>query len=67
MHIVSLGKVSVIWLLATMEALCLAKGSKEFVKSSRVGSKSLIAKRWLIKFGRFWFSRNMKVVIGGPL
>jgi hypothetical protein len=52
-RLVSLGKVSVIWLLATMEALYLAGGSKVFVKSSRVGSKAFIAKRYLNKFGLF--------------
>jgi hypothetical protein len=52
-RLVSLGKVTVIWLLATMEALRLAEGSKAFVKSSRVGSKAFIAKRCLNKFGLF--------------
>jgi hypothetical protein len=36
---VFLGRVTVSWLLATMEALQQAEGSKELVKPSRVGNK----------------------------
>jgi len=42
-HYVSLGCVSVKWLLETMEAWHLAKVLKEFYRSSRVGSKAYIA------------------------
>jgi hypothetical protein len=35
-------KVTVSWLLATMEALFQAEGSKVFVKSSRLGNKAFI-------------------------
>lgn len=41
-HSVFLEKVTVSWLLVTMEALLQAEGSKEFVKSSRVGNKAFI-------------------------
>lgn len=34
---------SVKWLFETMEALLLAKGAKEFYRSSRVGAKAYIA------------------------
>lgn len=39
---VHLEKVSVAWLLATVEALILGEGLKEFPKSSRVGNKAFI-------------------------
>jgi hypothetical protein len=39
---VSQGCISVKWLLATMEDLLLVEGSKEFLKSSMVGSKAYI-------------------------
>jgi hypothetical protein len=41
-HFVSFGRVSVHWLLATMEAPQVAKGLKEFLKSSIVSSKAYI-------------------------
>ena len=40
---VFLGKVSVIWLLATMDALPQVEGLKEFLKSSSVGNEAFIA------------------------
>jgi hypothetical protein len=43
LHSMSLGRVSVNWLLATMEDLLLVEALKEFLKSSRVGSNALIA------------------------
>jgi hypothetical protein len=42
-HYVSLGCVSVKWLLETMEAWHLVEGLKEFYRSSRVGAKAYIA------------------------
>lgn len=50
---VFLGKVSVIWLLATMEALSQVEGLKEFVKSSKVGNKAFIALHCSNKHGCF--------------
>lgn len=41
-----LGKVSVVWLVATVEALVQGEGLTEFVKSSRVGSVAFIADIW---------------------
>jgi hypothetical protein len=37
------GKVSISWLLATIEALVLEEGSKEFWRRSRVGIPALFA------------------------
>jgi hypothetical protein len=48
MHYVSLRKASVYWLLATMQVLLLAKGSKEFLKSSRVASKAYFARTCIL-------------------
>jgi len=45
MHSVSLGKATVLWLVAIMEELLNAEVSKEFLKSSRMGSKSFIIQR----------------------
>lgn len=42
MHSVSQDCVSVKWLLETMEALLLTKGSDEFYRSSRVDAKVYI-------------------------
>jgi hypothetical protein len=42
---VSLGKATVLWLVAIMEELLNAEVSKEFLKSSRMGSKSFIIQR----------------------
>lgn len=47
----SLGRVIVNWLLATMEELLLAEALKDFLKSSKVGSKAFIANRFLNKLG----------------
>jgi hypothetical protein len=52
MRSVSLGRVIVNWLLATMEELLLAEASKAFLESSRVGSKAFITKRFVNKLGR---------------
>jgi hypothetical protein len=40
---ISMGKVTVSWLLDTVRALLQVDSSKEFVKSSRVGVKDFIA------------------------
>lgn len=48
-----LGKVAVIWMLATMESLPQAEGRKEFVKFSSVGNKTFTAQRFANKFGHF--------------
>jgi hypothetical protein len=50
-HFVSVGRVSVNWLLATMEDLLLAEVLKEFLRSSKVGLKAFIAQRCPNKFG----------------
>jgi hypothetical protein len=46
-----LGKVAVIWILATMEPLPQAEGEKEFMKSSRLGSKEFTVQCFANKFG----------------
>lgn len=46
-----LGKVTVSWMLATMEPLPQAEGEKEFMKSSRLGSKEFTVQRFANKFG----------------
>jgi hypothetical protein len=51
-RLVSLGKVSVLWLMVT-RALLQVEHSKYFVKSSRVGIKAFIAQCGLNHFGRF--------------
>lgn len=51
MRFVSVGRVSVNWLLATVEDFLLAEASKEFLRSSKVGSKAFIAQRCANKFG----------------
>lgn len=50
-----IGKVSVEWLLATVEveALVQGEGLKDFFKYSRVGSKSFLVQRCLNNHGRF--------------
>jgi hypothetical protein len=50
-----MGKVSVEWLLATMEveALVQGEGLKEFFKYSRVSSKAFLAQRCLNNHGPF--------------
>jgi hypothetical protein len=45
-----LGKVAVIWILATMEPLPQAEGEKEFMKSSRLGSKEFTVQCFANKF-----------------
>lgn len=42
MHSVSLGKVIVLWLVDFMEELLNVEVTKEFLKSTRVGSKAFI-------------------------
>lgn len=62
-----MGEVSVIWLLATMEALLQAKGSKEFVKSSRVCSKAFIAGAVRMNMDNFWLMWIIEVAVGVAL
>jgi hypothetical protein len=52
-QVIYLGKVSVAWLLTTVEALTQWEGLKEFVKSSRVGNKAFIALRCSNNHGCF--------------
>lgn len=64
---VFLVKVTMSWLLDTIE-LFQAEGAKEFVKSSRVGSKAFIVQHCANKFDRFlarWSSQKVEAVGGG--
>jgi hypothetical protein len=50
---VLLGKVSVAWLSSTVEELVQKAEANEFFKSTREGSKALIAQRRSNKYGHF--------------
>jgi hypothetical protein len=51
----SMGKVTVLWLLAILEELLKAETSKVFLKFTRVGSKAYIVQRCANRFGHYLF------------
>lgn len=53
MHSMSLGKAFVLWLLAIVVEVLNAETRKEFLKSSRVGSKAFIVQRHANRNGRY--------------
>jgi hypothetical protein len=58
---VFLGKVSAIWLLATMDALPQLEGLKEFVKSSTVGKEAFISQNCQTNMVVSWRLQSMEV------
>lgn len=66
MHSISMGNVTVLWLLAILEELLKVEASKVLLKSSRVGSKAHTLSRGVqIDLVAIWPLQNMAVVARG--
>lgn len=59
MRSVSLGKASILWLLAVMEEVLNIEVAKEFLKKNRAGSKVFFVQRNANRSGLFWSLANM--------